>query len=201
MIIIIRPVNPEYFYGGIIMIIPIIAGGIVLLLILWFIGAYNSFIGLKNKVAEAWSGIDVQLKRRYDLIPNLVETVKGYAKHERETFEKVVQARNLAMSAKDVPQRAEAENMISGALKTIFALAENYPELKANQNFLQLQSSLSEIEDNLQNARRYYNAVARDYNIMRESFPSVLVARIFGFPAKDFFGIDEAEKANVKVSF
>jgi LemA protein len=179
----------------------LIAGGVLLILILWLIGIYNSFIRLKNQGDESWSGIDVQLKRRYDLIPNLVETVKGYAAHEKSTFEKVVQARTMAMGAKSIEDRAQAENMITGALKSIFALAENYPELKANQNFLELQKNLAEIEDNIQLARRYYNAIVRDYNILCEGFPSVMVAGMFGFKKRAFFEIAEAEKANVKVQF
>ncbi len=183
------------------MLVPAVLGGIVVVILLWVMMAYNGFIKLRNQADESWSGIDVQLKRRYDLIPNLVETVKGYAKHEQSTFEKVVQARNAAMSAQKVEDKAQAENMLSGALKSIFALAENYPELKANQNFLDLQKNLAEIEDQLQNARRYYNAVVRDYNIQCESFPSVILAGMFGFKKRAFFEIAEAEKQNVKVQF
>lgn len=175
--------------------------GIIVLLIILFIFYYNKFIRLKNQVEESFSGIDVQLKRRHDLIPNLIETVKGYAKHEKDTLEKVVQARSLAMNAGSVEEKAKAENMLTGALKTIFALSENYPDLKANTNFLQLQNSLMEIEDNIQNARRYYNAVTRDYNVLCESFPSVIIANIFGFKKRAFFEIEEIERENVKVSF
>ncbi|KAA0257343.1 LemA family protein [Deferribacter autotrophicus] len=175
--------------------------GLIILLFLMLIYYYNKFVKLKNQVDESWSGIDVQLKRRYDLIPNLVETVKEYAKHEKETLENVVKARNMAMNAKNVEEKAQAENMLTGALKTIFALAENYPDLKANKNFLNLQNTLSEIEDNIQNARRYYNAVVRDYNILCEAFPSVIIANMFGFKKREFFEIEEAERKNVKVKF
>lgn len=175
--------------------------GLIVLLILAFIGYYNKFIKLKNQADEAWSGIDVQLKRRYDLIPNLVETVKGYAKHERETLENVIKARNMAINANNLQEKAQAENMLTGALKTIFALAENYPDLKANENFINLQNTLTEIEDNIQNARRYYNAVVRDYNILCEAFPSVIIANTFGFKKREFFEIEESERENVKVSF
>lgn len=174
---------------------------VIFILILYFIMIYNGFIRLKNQADEAWSGIDVQLKRRYDLIPNLVETVKGYAKHEKEAFEKVTAARSQAISAQGVQEQAKAENMLSGALKSLFALAEAYPELKANQNFLDLQGRLGELEDQIQMARRYYNGVVRNYNIHCESFPSVIVAGMFSFRKKDFFEIDEGEKANVKVAF
>ena len=175
--------------------------GVIVILILAFIAYYNKFIKLKNQVDESWSGIDVQLKRRHDLIPNLVETVKGYAKHEKETLEKVIKARNMAINATSVEEKAQAENMLTGALKTIFALSENYPDLKANENFMNLQNTLSEIEDNIQNARRYYNAVVRDYNILCESFPSVIIANMFGFKKREFFEIEEAERENVQVKF
>ena len=150
---------------------------------------------------ESWSSIDVQLKRRYNLIPNLVETVKGYAKHEKQTLENVVKARNMAMGTQNVKEKAQAENMLTGALKTIFALAENYPDLKANQNFLGLQKTLADIENDIQNARRYYNAVVRDYDILCEAFPTVIIANMFNFTKCEFFEIEEAERGNVKVSF
>jgi LemA protein len=144
--------------------------------------SYNKLVSLKNKVLESWSGIDVQLKRRYDLIPNLVNTVKGYAAHESGTFEKVIQARNMAMSAGgNSHDRIEAENMLSGTLKSLFALSENYPDLKANASFIDLQNKLSEIEENLSNARRYYNALVRDNNTYVDSFPSNLIANAFNF--------------------
>lgn len=162
---------------------------------------YNKFVKLKNQADESLSGIDVQLKRRYDLIPNIVETVKGYASHEKETLQKVIEARNFAQNARGLAEKASAENMLTGALKSLFAIAESYPDLKANQNFLDLQKTLSEIEDNLQLARRYYNAVVRDYNILCEAFPSVIIANVFGFSKREFFEIEARERENVKVSF
>lgn len=174
---------------------------LIVVLVAMFIFYYNKFIRLGNQGDESFSGIDVQLKRRHDLIPNIVETVKGYAKHESSTLEKVVQARNMAMNAVGVEHKAQAENMITGALKSLFALSESYPDLKANQNFINLQNTLSEIEDNIQNARRYYNAVIRDFNILCESFPSVIVAKMFNFSKRAFFEINETERENVKVSF
>ncbi len=162
---------------------------------------YNRFIKLKNQIDNAWSDIDVQLKRRHDLIPNLVETVKGYAKHEKTTFENVTKARSMAMNAATMEDRAKSENMLTGALKSLFALSENYPELKANENFLSLQKTLSEIEDTLQLARRYYNANVRDYNILCETFPSVVIANQFHFTKREFFEINENERENVKVKF
>lgn len=183
------------------------ATGLVILGIIGFLalvlaGMYNSLVTLKNKVDEAWSDIDTQLKRRYDLIPNIVETVKGYAKHEKSTFEEVTKARNMAMDAKTVPEQQKAENMLSGALKSLFALSENYPELKANQNFLNLQETLKEVEDNIQHSRRFYNATVRDMNTKIEVFPSNIIANMFSFKKRDFFEIeDKKEKENVKVSF
>lgn len=178
-----------------------VIGGIILILLVWYVLTYNGFIRLKNQADESWSGIDVQLKRRYDLIPNLVETVKGYAAHEKSTFENVTKARNVAMGAQSVEDKAKAENLLSGTLKSLFAVAENYPELKANQNFLDLQANLTEIENQIQMARRYYNAVVRDYNVMCESFPSLIVAGMGGFKKRAFFEIAEGEKENVKVKF
>jgi LemA protein len=174
---------------------------ILLSLVAFLIYYYNKFIRLRNQVDESWSGVDVQLKRRYDLIPNLVETVKGYAKHEKGTFESVVKARNEALKAQTPAEKSKAEAALTVALRGLFALAEAYPELKANINFLELQKQLSEIEDNIQLARRYYNAVVRDYNILCESFPSLIVANLFGFTKRDFFEIPEEERENVKVSF
>ncbi|MCA9373535.1 MAG: LemA family protein [Candidatus Gracilibacteria bacterium] len=165
------------------------------------IGVYNNLITLKNKVDEGWADIDTQLKRRYDLIPNMVETVKGYAKHEKETLENVTKARNVAMGATDPAAKAEAENMLSGALKTLFAVAENYPQLKADKNFLELQTTLKEIEEHIQLSRRYYNATVRDFNTKLEVFPNNIVAGMFGFKRRDFFEITEGERENVKVSF
>lgn len=166
---------------------------------------YNKLVSLKNRVLEAWSGIDVQLKKRYDLIPNLVNTVKGYAAHESGTLEKVIQARNQAMAAGSggsINDQVQAENALSGTLKSLFALSESYPDLKANTSFLALQSSLAEIEETLQNARRYYNALVRDNNTAVESFPSNLIANNFNFEKFDFFEIEnDAERSNPVVQF
>ncbi len=165
------------------------------------VGVYNGVITLKNKCNEAWADIETQLKRRYDLIPNLVETVKGYAGHEAQTLEKVIQARNMALNAKTIQEKEQAENGISGALKTIFALSENYPELKANQNFLDLQKTLTEIEEHIQLSRRYYNATVRDLNTKIEVFPNNLLAGPLGLSKKEFFQAGDEEKQNVKVDF
>jgi LemA protein len=166
------------------------------------IGIYNSLVTLKNKVDEGWADIDTQLKRRYDLIPNMVETVKGYAKHEKGTFEEVTKARNMAMNTKNPEEKAKAENMLTGTLKTLFAVAENYPQLKANQNFLDLQATLKEIEEHIQLSRRYYNATVRDFNTKIEIFPNNLLAGMLGFSKREYFEIErEEERENVKVSF
>ncbi len=163
---------------------------------------YNRLVRLRNSSESAWSDIDVQLKRRYELIPNLVETVKGYARHEAATFQKVTEARTRAMQASGPGDKAVAEGALTGALKSLFAVAEAYPELKANQNFLSLQQDLSNLEDAIQNARRYYNAVVRDLNTLCESFPSNLVASGFGFSRKDYFELDSAaERSAPAVSF
>jgi len=166
------------------------------------VGIYNGLIKLKNASEQAWSDVDVQLKRRYDLIPNLVETVKGYASHEKETFEQVVQARNQAMSASSPGEKAQAENFLQSTLKSLFALAEAYPDLKANQNFLDLQNELSNIEEQIQLARRYYNAVVRDLNTKIESVPSNIVANMFHFDKKEYFELDsDEERQTPEVSF
>ena len=165
------------------------------------VGLYNRMASLRVRTQEAWAGIDAQLKRRYDLIPNLVETVKGYATHERKAFEEVVRLRGAAMGAKTMGERASAEEGLASALKTVFAVAEAYPELKASDNFKGLQGSLSEVEDSLQNARRYYNAVVRDYNTSLVTFPGNILAGHFGFGPTEFFQIAEGEKAAPKVSF
>jgi LemA protein len=162
---------------------------------------YNQLVKLKVQSDAAWSDIDVQLKRRHDLVPNLVETVKGYATHEKGTLEAVVDARSRAMSAQGPADRASAENALTGTLKSLFALAENYPQLRAAENFGQLQAQLSTIEDAIQNARRYYNAVVRDLNTKVMQFPSNLIARNFGFSEREFFEMDEAERSVPKVSF
>lgn len=184
----------------------IIVLAIVVVIVLWFIAAYNGFISLKNRVVEAWADIDVQLKRRYDLIPNLVETVKGYASHESKTLEAVIAARNSAMGVEtsgNAGQVAMAENALAGTLKSLFALSENYPDLKANTGFVELQKQLADTEDKIQAARRFYNGNVRDYNTKRETFPSVIVANMFGFAAKDLFDLADApaERENVQVKF
>jgi len=176
--------------------------GITILVVIWLIAVYNSLIKLRNRTDEAWSDIDVQLKRRYNLIPNLVQTVKGYAKHERELFENVTKARTAAMGAQTMEEHGKAENMLSGALKSLFAVAENYPDLKANQNFLELQRELSDTENKIQAARRFFNGNVRDFNIKIETFPNNLVAGMFNFNKKDFFEVQEAEvREPVKVEF
>jgi LemA protein len=176
--------------------------GILVLLIVFVISIYNGLIRLKIKVDEAWSDIDTQLKRRYDLIPNIVETVKGYAKHEKTTFEEITKARSMAMNASTVEDKEKAENMLSGTLKSLFALAENYPQLKADQNFLNLQQTLKEVEEHLQLSRRYYNATVRDFNTKIEVFPNNLLAGMFQFTQRKFFEVDRAEeRENVKVAF
>lgn len=175
---------------------------VVVLVALWLISVYNGLIRLKNRVKEAWSDIDVQLKRRYDLIPNLMETVKGYMKHEEGVLTKVTQARSAAMQAQSIGERGKAENMLSETLKSLFAVAENYPDLKASQNFLQLQDEISDTENKIQAARRFYNGQVRDFNTKIEVFPNNLIAGMLNFKAWEFFAIeDEKERANVQVKF
>src|SRR5216110_3734562 len=179
----------------------IILGAVVLVVVV-VIGMYNGLVRLKVQADNAWADIDVQLKRRYDLIPNLVETVKGYAGHEKGTLEAVINARNRAMSATSPGAKAEAENMLSGALKSLFALSEAYPQLRAIESFTSLQNTLSQIEDTVQNARRYYNAVVRDLNIKIEQFPTNLFASMLGFKERQFFEVTAAaEREAPKVSF
>ncbi len=179
-----------------------VIGIIVLAIVLWLIGVYNSLIRLRNRTKEAWSDIDVQLKRRYDLIPNLIETTKGYMQHEKETLEKVVQARNMAMAQKGgAEEKAKAENALSSTLKSIFALSESYPDLKANQNFLKLQDELSDTENKIQASRRFYNGNARDFNIKIEVFPNNLLVGTLGFKKFEYFEATETEKENVEVKF
>jgi len=166
------------------------------------IGIYNALVRLRVQADNAWADIDVQLKRRYDLIPNVVETVKGYAGHEKGTFEAVVKARNAAISAQGPAAKAEAEGILTGALRQLFALAEAYPQLRAVESFTQLQGTLNEIEEHVQNARRYYNAVVRDFNTKIAQFPSNIIAGMFGFSAREFFELkDEAQREAPKVSF
>jgi LemA protein len=176
--------------------------GITILLALWAIAIFNKLVKNRNLVLEGWSGIDVQLKRRYDLIPNLVETVKGYAGHEREVLARVVELRNSAAQAQTASEKAPIENMLTQTLRQLFALAEAYPDLKANQNFLDLQGQLSEIEEQIQFSRRYYNGAARDMNILVQSFPSNVIANSFGFKVADYFEIELAtERETPKVQF
>jgi LemA protein len=189
------------------MIILWIVIAIVAVLILWAIASYNRFITLKNRVSEAWADIDVQLKRRYDLIPNLVNTVKGYAAHESGTLEKVIAARNSAMATMSgsgsLAEKGAAENQLSTSLKSIFALSESYPDLKANANFVELQRELSDTENKIQASRRFYNGNVKDYNTMREVFPGSIIAGMFHFTAKELFQLaeDDAARNVVEVKF
>lgn len=171
--------------------------------VVWFVATYNKFITRRNRAEEAWADIEVQLKRRYDLIPNLVNTVKGYATHESTAFEKVTQARSQAMQAGNVHDQMEAENMLTGALKSLFAIAEAYPDLKANANFLELQRELSDTENKIQAARRFYNGNVRDFNTALETFPSNVVAGMFIFKKKEFFDLPDNDVAQnpVEVKF
>ncbi len=171
---------------------------------LWLVWAYNRFVRLTNRTEEAWSDIDVQLKRRYDLIPNLVETVKGYMQHEAGTLQKVTEARTKAMGAQSVGDHAQAENMLTGALKSLFAVAESYPDLKANTNFVELQRELSDTENKIQAARRFYNGVVQELQNAIEMFPTNIIGSMFGFKTREFFALAEGEEAAknpVKVSF
>jgi LemA protein len=176
---------------------------VLALLIIWAIAMYNRFVSLANRSDEAWSDIEVQLKRRYDLIPNLVQTVKGYATHERQAFENVTAARSAAMGAGTMAEQAKSENMLTGALKSLFAVAEAYPDLKANANFLELQRELSDTENKIQASRRFYNTNVRDLNTSVQSFPGNVVANSFHFKKREFFDLDDASPAHepVAVSF
>lgn len=185
---------------GMMIIFSLIA--LVAFAVFWFIGAYNSFVRLKALLNEAWSGIDVQLKRRYDLIPNLVETVKGYQIHEKSTLENIAKYRSASMHATGIAEKAAAESGLTQTLKTLFAVAENYPELKANENFLRLQKQLSTLEDEIQLARRYYNGTVRNYNMKVQLFPARIVAAIAGFKEAPFFELStQAEREVPKISF
>ncbi|MEI8270845.1 MAG: LemA family protein [bacterium] len=178
--------------------------GVVVLAVLWVVFAFNNFVSLRTRTQEAWADIEVQLKRRYDLIPNLVNTVKGYATHESSAFENVTKARSMAMGAQGpTGEHAEAENMLTGALKSVFAIAEAYPELKANQNFLALQGELSDTENKIQAARRFYNGNARDLNIGIQSFPGNIIAKSFSFTKMEFFDLADNDAAQnpVEVKF
>ena len=174
---------------------------IVVVLVVVGIGIYNGLIKLKNRVDEAWSDIDVQLKRRHDLIPNLINTVKGYAAHEKEVFEKVTEARTAAMGAQTPADKENAENALSGTLKSLFAVAENYPDLKANQNFLELQRELTDTEDKIQAARRFYNGNVRDFNTKIQVFPTNVFAGMLNFTSREFFAAEEGDKEVVEVKF
>ena len=183
----------------------VVVGIIVLLaiiLVIWIWASYNAFVKLKNNVDESYSTMDVYMKKRYDLIPNLVETVKGYAKHEEKTLEGVMQARYSCMSANNIEEKAKYENMLSGTLKSLFAVSENYPNLKADQNFIDLQNSLKTLEEEIATSRKYYNGCVKTYNIKRESFPSNIIAKWFKFGKRDLFEIAEVEERNApKVDF
>jgi len=174
---------------------------LVVAIVLWGVLLFNGLIKLRNRVEEAWSDIDVQLKRRYDLIPNLIETVKGYAKHEKEVLESVTEARTRAMGASETKDQVEAENMLSDTLKSLFAVSENYPDLKANQNFLELQKELSDTENKIQASRRFYNGNVRDFNTRIQTFPNNMIAGTLNFSQKEFFEAEEGEKENIKVKF
>ena len=188
--------------GASYMIPMIVIGVIVLIIVIWLISSYNGFVTLRNKTEEAFSAMDVSLKKRYDLIPNYVETVKGYAKHESETLERVVAARNHAMTATSVDDKIKQENVLSGALRSLFAVSESYPELKANENFNKLQDQLQRLEEEIAGSRRYYNGVVNRYNTKIELFPGNIIAGIFGFKRKPLFEVsNESERENVQVKF
>ena len=191
--------------AGFLSLIPWMFSGVALvaLVIGWVVWIYNNFVTLNNRSDEAWADIDVQLKRRYDLIPNLINTVKGYAAHEAGTLERVTTARNMAMQAGSVAEHEQAENMLSGALKSLFAVSESYPDLKANQNFLELQRELSDTENKIQAARRFYNTNVRDLNTAVESVPSNIIASMFSFKKRDFFELEvgSVEREPVEVKF
>lgn len=180
-----------------------VIGGLFFFFLIWVMMLYNNLVRARNHCDESWSDIDTELRRRYNLIPNLVETVKGYAAHEKETFDRVIQARNQAMANHGTPAaQAQDENVLIGGLRQLFALSESYPELKANQNYLQLQEELGNTEDRIQRSRRFYNANVRDLNNLVETFPSVLIVGPFGFSKREYFEIeDEAQRQAPKVSF
>lgn len=179
----------------------IILLAVIVVVVLWAVSVYNGLVSMRQRVNEAFADVDVQLKQRHDLIPNLVETVKGYAAHEKGTFENVTKFRSQAMQATSPADKAAAENQLTGALKSLFAVAENYPQLKASEEFTQLQGSLSQTEDTIQNARRYYNAVVRDLNTKIQSFPTNILAGMFGFQPRQFFEVAAADREPVAVKF
>lgn len=184
------------------LMVGIVIVAIIVVAVIWFVGGYNGFIRLRNRIEEAFATMDVYLKKRYDLIPNLVETVKGYAAHESGTLEKVVQARNMAASATGIEEKVQGENILSGTLKSLFAIAEAYPDLKANTNFMDLQGQLQRLEDEIANSRKYYNAVVKEFNTKTETFPSNVIAGMFHFTRKPMFEVsNEAERDVVKVKF
>ncbi|MFH1866258.1 MAG: LemA family protein [Candidatus Eisenbacteria bacterium] len=174
---------------------------IIVVIASWVVAMYNGLVVLRNRIENAWSQIDVQLKRRTDLIPNLLETVKGYASHEKEVFLKVTEARSALVNAQGVHDRAEANNMLTGALKTLFAVAEAYPELKANQNFMMLQEELAGTESKIAYARQFYNDTVLKYDNKREKFPSNIIASLFGFKDREYFEVAETDREPVKVDF
>jgi LemA protein len=174
--------------------------GVVAVLALWLMATYNGLVGLRQRCRQAFADIDVQLKQRHDLVPNLVETVKGYAKHEKETLENVIKWRNAAVGAQGPGAQAAAENQLSGAIRQLMVVAEAYPDLKANANFQQLQSELSDIENKIAASRRFFNNAASEYNTTRESFPAVLIANPMGFGSQEFFNLDEGERAAAKTA-
>ncbi len=182
-------------------IVLIIIGVLLVVAIIWAIAAYNGLVTMRNRIENAWAQIDVQLRRRYDLIPNLVETVKGYATHERETLEGVTQARNMAVAADGVQQQAEAENMLTGALKSLFAVSEAYPDLKANQNFLELQEELTSTEGKIAYARQFFNDTVYKFNTKIQVFPSNIVAGAFNFDEREYFEADDGSRGPVTVDF
>lgn len=176
--------------------------GVIAVVVLWLVGTFNRLVTLKNRTQEAWSDIDVQLKRRHDLIPNLIETVKGYAAQEKGVFENVTKARAAAMGAQGVDARAKAEDTLSGTLKSLFAVAENYPQLRSSENFGKLQDELSDTENKIQASRRFYNGNVRDFNTSLETFPTNIIGSMFKFMKREFFQIEnEAEKAVPQVKF
>lgn len=181
--------------------LPILLLGVIVVVAIFLWATYNSLVTLRTRVEESWSGIDVQLKRRSSLIPNLVETVKGYAAHEKEVFQKVTEARAALMQAGSPQQKAVADNMLTGTLKSLFAVAENYPELKANENFKKLQEELTDTEDKIAYSRQFYNTNVMEYNVKLRVFPNVLIAGMFGFRSEEFFEAEEEAREEVKVAF
>lgn len=183
------------------LIVLIVAVALLALILIWIWAIYNSLVTIRQRVRESWSGIDVQLKRRSSLIPNLVETVKGYAQHEQQVLENVTKARSMLMSAETPGEAAAADNMLTSTLRSLFAVSENYPELKADTNFLELQRELTDTESKIAYARQFYNGNVRDLNTKVETFPTVLIARNFGFDQEPYFEADESEREDVTVSF